>query len=59
MFSIVEMGLSFMYFITLVHYDSFCSFVCLFEIDFSVVSKLFKNLAFLNLFSWLSRRLLW
>ena len=44
MFSIVEMSLSFLYFITLVHYDSCCSFVCLFENDLSVVNSLCDTL---------------
>ena len=40
------MTLSFLYFVTLVHYDSCCSFICLFEIDFSVVNKLCKGFVF-------------
>ena len=36
MLSIVELGLSFVYFITFVHDDSSCTFICLFYNDFSV-----------------------
>ena len=46
MLSIVELGLSFVYFITFVHDDSSCTFICLFYNDFSVVFKLFESFMF-------------
>ena len=46
MLSIVELSLSFLYFITLVHYDSCYSFICLFKNDLSVVNKLCKSFVF-------------
>ena len=47
MLSIVELGLSFVHFITFVHYDGGGAFICLLYNDFSVVFKLCEGFLFI------------
>ena len=46
MFSVVELNLSFLYFITFIHDDSCCAFVCLFENDVSFLFQLCESFNF-------------